>query len=324
MSGWVKKTVQYVLFLSIGVALLYLTFKNVNPVDLWNNLKEVPMSGLLLVIAIGFTAIVFRGLRWVQMLQSLGYEVQGMRAIAAVAFSYLINLVTPRVGEVARCTALHRTNHVPIDKLVGTVVLERVVDTLLFAVVTLSTVLISGDELRDFMAQSGAQIPELSVTGSVVVVSVLVAIFAVVVITRKIWMQWTVAQKISGFATGMITGLRSLRTVNNKPLFWFYSIGIWTCYVVTIVVGFTIVDGVQGIGAEQAFFVSVAAGLGFVIPVPGGIGAYHYLVSKALVVLGLSPFIGTSFATLIHSSQSLMFVFTGALGFVFLYFAGRK
>ena len=282
------------------------------------------MSGLLLVIAIGFTAIVFRGLRWVQMLQSLGYEVQGMRAIAAVAFSYLINLVTPRVGEVARCTALHRTNHVPIDKLVGTVVLERVVDTLLFAVVTLSTVLISGDELRDFMAQSGAQIPELSVTGSVVVVSVLVAIFAVVVITRKIWMQWTVAQKISGFATGMITGLRSLRTVNNKPLFWFYSIGIWTCYVVTIVVGFTIVDGVQGIGAEQAFFVSVAAGLGFVIPVPGGIGAYHYLVSKALVVLGLSPFIGTSFATLIHSSQSLMFVFTGALGFVFLYFAGRK
>lgn len=324
MSGWVKKTVQYVLFLSIGVALLYLTFKNVNPVDLWNNLKEVPISGLLLVIAIGFTAIVFRGLRWVQMLQSLGYEVQGMRAIAAVAFSYLINLVTPRVGEVARCTALHRTNHVPIDKLVGTVVLERVVDTVLFAVVTLSTVLISGDELRDFMVQSGAQIPELSVTGSLVVVAVLIAMFAVVVFTRKIWMQWTVAQKISGFATGMIAGLRSLRTVNNKPLFWFYSVGIWTCYVVTIVVGFTIVDGVQGIGAEQAFFVSVAAGLGFVIPVPGGIGAYHYLVSKALVVLGLSPFIGTSFATLIHSSQSLMFVFTGALGFVFLYFAGRK
>ncbi len=324
MSGWVKKTVQYVLFLSIGVALLYLTFKNVNPVDLWNNLKEVPISGLLLVIAIGFIAIIFRGLRWVQMLQSLGYEVQGARAIAAVAFSYLVNLVTPRVGEVARCTALNRTDKVPIDKLVGTVVLERVVDTLLFAVVTLSTVLISGDELRDFMAQSGAQIPELSVAGSVVVISVLFAIFAVVVFTRKIWMQWTVAQKIAGFATGMITGLRSLRTVNNKPLFWFYSIGIWTCYVATIAIGFTIVEGVQGIGPDQAFFVSVAAGLGFVIPVPGGIGAYHYLVSKALVVLGLSPFIGTSFATLIHSSQSLMFVFTGALGFVFLYFAGRK
>jgi uncharacterized membrane protein YbhN (UPF0104 family) len=324
MAGWVKKTVQYVLFLSIGIALLYLTFKNVNPVDLWNNLKEVPLSGLLLVSCIGFLAIVFRGLRWVQMLQSLGYQVHGMRAIAAVAFSYLINLVTPRVGEVARCTALHRTDKVPIDKLVGTVVLERVVDTLLFGIVTLSTVVISGDELRDFITQSGAQFPELSLTGTVSIAVVFVAIIALGVFTRKVWMQWSVAQKVKEFATGMITGLRSLRSVNNKPLFWFYSVGIWTCYVVTIAIGFRIVDGVQGIGAEQAFFVSVAAGLGFVIPVPGGIGAYHYLVSKALVVLGLSPFIGTSFATLIHSSQSLMFVLTGALGFVFLYFAGRK
>ena len=324
MSGWVKKTVQYVLFLSIGVALLYLTFKNVNPVDLWNNLKEVPLSGLLLVICIGFVAIVFRGLRWVQMLQSLGYKVHGMRAIAAVAFSYLVNLVTPRVGEVARCTALHRTDKVPIDKLVGTVVLERVVDTLLFGIVTLSTVVISGDELRDFMTESGAQLPALSLASTISIAGVFVALLVVVVFTRKVWMQWSLAQKVAGFATGMITGLRSLRTVNNKPLFWFYSIGIWTCYVATIAIGFTIVEGVQSIGPEQAFFVSVAAGLGFVIPVPGGIGAYHYLVSKALVVLGLSPFIGTSFATLIHSSQSLMFVLTGALGFVFLYFAGRK
>ncbi|MBT6365173.1 MAG: flippase-like domain-containing protein, partial [Bacteroidetes bacterium] len=112
MANWVKKTVQYILFLGIGVALLYLTFKNVNPIDLWNNLREVPVSGLLLVVAIGFIAIIFRGLRWVQMLQSLGYEVKGTRAIAAVAFSYLVNLVTPRVGEVARCTALHKTDHV--------------------------------------------------------------------------------------------------------------------------------------------------------------------------------------------------------------------
>ena len=167
MPAWVKKAAQYVLFLGIGLALLYLTFKNVNPVDLWDNLKAVSVEGLIGIIAIGFLAIIFRGLRWVQMLQSLGYEVHGARAIAAVAFSYLVNLVTPRVGEVARCTALNRTDKVPIDKLVGTVVLERVVDTLLFLVVVLSTVIISSDELRDFMIQSGAQLPELSATALV-------------------------------------------------------------------------------------------------------------------------------------------------------------
>jgi len=324
MNGALKKTIQYVLFLGIGLALLYLTFKNVNPIDLWNNIRAVSIEGFALIVFIGFVAIVFRGLRWVQMLQSLGYEVKGSRAIAAVAFSYLVNLVTPRVGEVARCTALNRTDNVPIDKLVGTVVLERVVDTLLFGVVVLSTVFISSDELASFLSESGAQLPELSATTIFIASGVAIAGTLMVYLTRKFWLQWGFAQKIAGFATGMITGLRSLRTVNNKPLFWFYSIGIWSCYVATIAVGFTIVSGLERIGPEQAFFVSVAAGLGFVIPVPGGIGAYHYLVSKALVVLGLSPFVGTSFATLIHSSQSLMFVFTGALGFVFLYFAGRK
>jgi len=324
MNGALKKTIQYVLFLGIGLALLYLTFKNVNPIDLWNNIRAVSIEGFALIVFIGFVAIVFRGLRWVQMLQSLGYEVKGSRAIAAVAFSYLVNLVTPRVGEVARCTALNRTDNVPIDKLVGTVVLERVVDTLLFGMVVLSTIFISSDELASFLSESGAQLPELSATTIFIASGVAIAGILMVYLTRKIWLQWGFAQKIAGFATGMITGLRSLRTVNNKPLFWFYSIGIWSCYVATIAVGFTIVSGLERIGPEQAFFVSVAAGLGFVIPVPGGIGAYHYLVSKALVVLGLSPFVGTSFATLIHSSQSLMFVFTGALGFVFLYFAGRK
>ena len=324
MAAWVKKVGQYALFLGISLALLYLTFKNINPVDLWDNLKAASVKGLIVIVAIGFLAIIFRGLRWVQMLQSLGYEVHSVRAIAAVAMSYLVNLVTLRVGEVARCTALNRTDKVPIDKLVGTVVLERVVDTLLFLVVVLSTVIISSDELSDFMVQSGAQLPQLPATTLVLVGIIIGGGILLVYLTRNIWIQWGFAQKIIGFTTGMAEGLRSLRTVNNKPLFWFYSIGIWTCYVGTIAVGFTVASGLESIGPEQAFFVSVAAGLGYVIPVPGGIGAYHYLVSKALVVLGLTAFIGTSFATLIHSSQSLMFVITGALAFVFLYFAGRK
>ena len=324
MSAWVKKSAQYVIFLGIGLGLLYLTFINVNPVDLWEDIKDVSIEGLLGVIAIGFLAIIFRGLRWVQMLQSLGYEVRGSRAIAAVCLSYLVNLVTPRVGEVARCTALNKTDDVPIDKLLGTVVLERVVDTLLFATVVISTLLISNEELSSFLAESDANLPELHTSTIVLILVALILAVSAIYITRTHWKQWAIVQKIKAFVSGMFEGLRSLRKVKNKPLFWFYSVGIWTCYVATIAVGFTIMNGLESVGPEQAFFVSVAAGLGFVIPIPGGIGAYHYLVSKALVVLGLEPGLGKSFAALIHGSQSLMFVITGALGFVFLYFAGRK
>ena len=76
--------------------------------------------------------------------------------------SHLVNLVTPRVGEVARCSAIKRTDNVPLDKLFGTVVLERVVDTLLFGIVVLITVVTQLNQLGNFLEQSGAAIRELS------------------------------------------------------------------------------------------------------------------------------------------------------------------
>ena len=312
------------LFLSIGVALLYLTFKNVNPQDLWKNIRSVSAPGLLLAIGIGFLAIIIRGVRWVQLLKSLGYQVHPVRAIAAVAFSYLVNLVTPRVGEVARCTALNRSDDVPIDKLFGTVVLERVVDTLMFGLVLLVTFLTQTPELIRFLEQSGASLPDFDAQFMLILGGVFVGGILILVLSRKIWMEWSIVRRVIQFLSGIWEGLKSIQKVENKWLFWTYSIGIWTCYVGTIVVGFQIVDGLQDLGVGHAFYISVAAALGFVVPVPGGIGAYHYLVSKALTVLGFSVELGTAFATIIHSGQSLMFILSGAIGLLILYFARKR
>ena len=315
-----KKVLQYVLFLGIGFALLYLTFKNVNPTELWANIQSVDTMGLLVALGIGFIAIIMRGIRWVQLLRSLGSNVTPTRAISAVAFSYLVNLVTPRVGEVARCTALNKTDQIPIDKLFGTVVLERVVDSLMFGLVVLITFITQAPELLLFLEESGASLPELNTGFFIVAGVVLFSIGAVLFLTKRIWLNWGFIKKIHGFVSGIIEGLKSIQKVDNKILFWTYSFAIWICYVGTIVVGFHIVEGLGDLGIGQAFYVSVAAALGFVVPVPGGLGAYHYLVSKALVVLGYTPELGTAFATIIHSGQSLMFVITGAIGMVILYF----
>ena len=319
-----KKALKYVLFLSIGVGLLFLAFRTSDPAILWENIRTVDSLGLLLALGIGFIAIILRGIRWVQLLTSLGYEVKGSNAVAAVAFSYLVNLVTPRVGEVARCSAINRTDNVPLDKLFGTVVLERVVDTLLFGIVVLITVVTQLNQLGNFLEQSGAAIPKLSTFFISSVFAVCLILIACLWATKKYWNQWSFTQKVLVFLRGISEGLKSIKNVNNKPLFWFYSIGIWVCYVSTIVVGFSIVQGLGDLGLGAAFYISVAAGLGYVIPVPGGIGAYHYLVSKALTVLGYSGELGNAFATVIHGGQSLMFITTGAIGMLILYFARKK
>lgn len=324
MNASAKKALQYVLFLGIGTLLLYFTFKNVNPTELWSNIQSVDKAGLGLALGIGFIAIILRSARWVQLLKSLGYTVSLQRAIAAVSFSYLVNLVTPRVGEVARCTALNKTDDVPFDKLFGTVVLERVIDTLMFGVVVLVTFITQADDLAQFLIQSGAELPTLDAWFFLKYGAIALALLALIYATRDRWKNWSFVRRILGLVEGLLEGLRSVRKVKNKSLFWLYSFGIWTCYVGTIVVGFQIVEGLGDLGVGAAFYISVAAALGFVIPVPGGIGAYHYLVSKALTVLGYTPELGTAFATIIHSGQSLMFIITGAIGMVYLYVARKR
>ena len=190
-----KKVLQYVLFLGIGFALLYLTFKNVNPTELWANIQSVDTMGLLVALGIGFIAIIIRGIRWVQLLRSLGYNVTPTRAISAVAFSYLVNLVTPRVGEVARCTALNKTDQIPIDKLFGTVVLERVVDSLMFGLVVLITFITQAPELLLFLEESGASLPELNTGFFIVAGVVLFSIGAVLFLTKRIWLNWGFYEK---------------------------------------------------------------------------------------------------------------------------------
>ena len=199
-----KKVLQYVLFLGIGFALLYLTFKNVNPTELWANIQSVDTMGLLVALGIGFIAIIIRGIRWVQLLRSLGYNVTPTRAISAVAFSYLINLVTPRVGEVARCTALNKTDQIPIDKLFGTVVLERVVDSLMFGLVVLITFITQAPDLLLFLEESGASLPELNTGFFIVAGVVLFSIGALLFLTKRIWFGCGFPKNILGFVSGII------------------------------------------------------------------------------------------------------------------------
>ena len=319
-----KKAFQYILFISIGGGLLFLTFRNTNPTVLWDNIRTVDSVGLILTLVIGFTAIVLRGIRWVQLLKSLGYQVRSFNAIAAVAFSYLVNLATPRIGEVARCSAINRTDNIPMDKLFGTVVLERVVDTLLFGIVILITIVTQLNQLSDFLEQSGAAIPELSFLFISSILLVGLILIAFLWATKKHWSTQPLTKKIVGFLRGISEGLKSIKNVQNKALFWFYSIGIWICYVSTILVGFSIIQGLGDLGIDTAFYISVAAGIGYVIPVPGGIGAYHYLVSNALTILGYDSELGKAFATVIHGGQSLMFITTGSIAMLILYFTRKN
>ena len=62
--------------------------------------------------------------------------------VDAIFVSYATNLVLPRVGEVSRCGVLAKYDNVSFAKSLGTVVTERLVDTLCILLITGITFLV--------------------------------------------------------------------------------------------------------------------------------------------------------------------------------------
>ena len=127
------------LFFILGIGLLVVSLKGINSHEFYNTLKNIPLRWVCLSMALGYLAFVFRGLRWGLLIKPLGYKPKVTNLIHSIAFGYLFNSFIPRSGELIRCTSLNKVSDLPISKLFGHVLLERIIDfALLFTCLFLS------------------------------------------------------------------------------------------------------------------------------------------------------------------------------------------
>ena len=117
---------------------------------------------------------------------------------------------------------------------------------------------------------------------------------------------------------GILDGFQSVGKLERKIKFWQHTFYIWTCYFFMIYICFFAFPFTKDLSIAEGLFIMAAAAIGYLVPVPGGIGAYHYLVTMALVVLGRTYEQGLAFATVVHTTQTLMMVSTGVVGFLTL------
>ena len=62
----------------------------------------------------------------------------------------------------------------------------------------------------------------------------------------------------------------------------------------------------DGLDMIDALFLSLVGGLGFAVPVPGGIGAFHFVIGLALsAVYGVPMETSIIYATISHTSQAI-------------------
>jgi len=315
VGNQIKQAAKYSLFLGLAAFLFYQAFKNTEFSKLVEDFRRADYRYVFLSMVMGYLAFISRGLRWNYLLAPLGQKAKNWNAIHAITIGYFANLALPRAGELARCTALKSTDKIPLNRLIGTVALERIIDSLMLLFAILLALIIEFDKLQLFFQTAFAESNsnpnslwlKIGLGGGFLLSLILLYIL------RHRLQNLPGFSKVREFWQGFKEGLKSFKTVRNKPAFIAHTLFIWAMYYLMIYVVVFALDVTQDIDPGSGLFIMVVGSFGMVIPAPGGIGSYHYLVMLGMTVLGISQADGVSFATLVHTGQMIMTIGSGVV-----------
>lgn len=338
-----KKILQFLLFLCIGVSIMAWVFSSQNaafkeqcrldgtPADqcslvdkLLHDFSTVNLWWILAVLIAFTISNIFRALRWQMLLEPMGYRAGFANSLFTILLGYFANLFLPRMGEVVRAGSLARYEKIPMEKVMGTLVIDRLMDFLCLGGVVGLAFLLEGDTLWAFIEQrrdngSGGgllQNPFIQASLAVAAIGLLLAF-----LFRKNLAQIPLFQKIGSLLKGFADGLRSVFKLKNPGLFIAYSVGIWIMFYLQCWLNLKAFPPTAQLGASAALMVFVFGTLGFVIPSPGGMGTFHALCIAGLALYGISGSDGFSYANIAFFAVQIFYNFAG--GFLALWLLPR-
>lgn len=322
MNKKTSKTLWYVVFLALGVALLWFSFRNIDLSQLWTDIKSAKYSWMLLSLACLAISLFFRALRWNIQIEALGYKTRASSTYGAVLIAYLANCIFPRLGEVARCSVLKRKENIPFDKTLGSVISERIIDLLvLFGLAFLVIVFqwkLLGSLVTSWMVPLLNKLINNVLLGIVVILAGIAGIVLLIKIIKR-------NKKIASLWHGFLDGIKSVVTMKKKWRFVLYTLGVWGFYVIMTWLPFYMLSETSHLGLVEAITLLGIATLGVVAPVPGGIGTYHFIAITLLSgFYGISEQVAGSFAAINHGSQMIFYFITGIIAYVVMFFVDKR
>ena len=138
----------------LGLALLYIAFRGIDLKTLWQDLIKADYRWVIFALAISFFSHLSRAIRWRILIEPLGYKPRLINTFYAILIGYFANLAAPRLGEITRCGALTKTDDIPFEGLVGTVIVERVIDVFCLAILTFIIFFAKIDFFGSFLLQN--------------------------------------------------------------------------------------------------------------------------------------------------------------------------
>jgi uncharacterized protein (TIRG00374 family) len=325
----IKTILQFIIFLSLGVFLIWFSTKSFTADEI-NKVKELVFNAKPIVLVPCILVLVLshylRAIRWKMLIKPLGKTPGTLNVFLAVLTGFFFNLLFPRLGEVMKCTLLGKYEKIPVDKLIGTMVAERVLDLICLVLVILLAISTQIDLVGGYAKELFDQILSKFNASPTAILLMIMILLSLAVICYIIYIKTRHALfliKIKNWIKGIVEGLVSVRHVENKPMFIVYTLTIWFLYLASIRIGFYAMQDLVQLGWVPSLSI-LTFGSFAMIATQGGIGAYQFAVQKTLLLYGVKEVSGLAFGWLLWSVQTVMLFITGPISLLLLFTLNKK
>jgi uncharacterized protein (TIRG00374 family) len=327
MKTVIKNSISTLFSVALAAVFLYLAFRGKDIEALWHSLIDVHWSWFVVLFAGSALSHLIRAWRWKYLLYPIKPDISIRNTFSVTMIGYLINNVIPRLGEFFRPYAMKKLEGVSRSATMGTIVLERILDLVTFALVTLIVLSIYAEPFAVWFPGM-AEFEWLFFAAA----GVMTVVFGLIFLKAEVLFQFlkklmflfpvNVRTQVERIFDSFLTGFQAAKHPGNFFMIALTSLLIWISYIVLLYIPFFIYDfrTVNALDFGAAAVVQVASGIAFALPTPSGIGSYHAFTSFTLTELyHVDPAQALSFAVYTHA---VGFLTTTVLG-LYYFFADK-
>ena len=314
MAKPLSKFLRIFIPLILGIIILYFLYRQTNFHELWRDIKGANWGILSFSLIFGLMGNVFRGIRWKLIINPLGYYPKTSHVVYAVLGSYAVNFAIPRAGEFWRCGMVSKKEKIPLKKLIGTILIDRVFDMVMVGLFLLAAFVCNVNVF--YKKRELFNLPAWLTSPGFYIGLALTALICVAILV--VLKNNRIVKKIRNFLIEIWKDMVKVWYMKEKKRFLIYTFAIWISYFFYFFITFYAFDFTANLGIAAGLFVFAISSISMSIPSNGGLGPW-----QAAVVFGLCAYMvditqAKAFATAVFAFQSIWLVACGLFGIVML------
>lgn len=315
-----KTALRILLPLALTVLVLWYLFHIVN----FSEMMKIITSGvdywwILLAMVLSIFSHIIRAARWRLQLDSLDVRPPFMALCCSIFGCYALNLVFPRLGDIWRCTYIAKREKAPLTKVFGSMVSDRLSDSVAVLVLLVLTFILAGPALEAFLEKYPVGREMINFLSSPEAWMLILCAGGIFLLLLRLMRGTRLMTRLRESVAQLWEGFASVIRMRGRGRFILLTILLWGCYYIQLYVAFFAFpftrelcgDASLGFGLLPCLVAFVFSSIGMAIPSNGGLGPWNIAIMFGLAIYGIPDAEGTAFSMLQWSGQTVMLILLG-------------